>query len=133
MTLLIVYILLNVPLFEAMQNATIHQSDEITQLLDNRINGSEEQMVEVDGYRLQIYSSNRQQQAKLEAEQMKQTLESQVEEPVYVLSDQPFWKVRVGNFRTIAEASAYKEEFVGRFPHLQTSTYVVRDKIQVKK
>lgn len=133
MTLFVLYLLLNVPLFDAMPNATIHQSDEITQLLDNRINGTEEQLVEMDGYRLQIYSSNRQQQAKLEAEQLKQTLETQVEDPVYVISDQPFWKVRIGNFRTIAEASAFKEEFVGRFPHLQTSTYVVRDKIQVKQ
>lgn len=120
-------------LVDQMPNAVVHQSDEVRALMEHLINGDSEKTVDIDGYRLQIYASNRQQQAKLEAEQMKQKLEKEIEEPVYVLSDQPFWKVRVGNFRTIAEASAYKEDFISRFPYLQTSTYVVRDKIQVKQ
>lgn len=120
-------------LVDHMQNAVVHQSDEVRTLLDSRVNGSNTQMVEEDGYRLQIFSSNRQQQAKLEAEQLKQKLEKEIETPIYILSDQPFWKVRVGNFTTISEASAFKEEFIKQFPALQSGTYVVRDKIQVKK
>lgn len=120
-------------LVDEMPNAVVHQSAEIRALMIHTINGDAEQLIEKDGYRLQIYASNRQQQAKLEAEQMKLKLEKEIEEPIYVISDQPFWKVRVGNFLSISEASAYKEEFIKRFPHLQTSTYVVRDKIQVKQ
>lgn len=120
-------------LVDEMPNAVVHQSSEVRDLLDSRINGVETQMVDMDGYRLQIYSSNRQQQAKLEAEQIKQNLEKEIDMPIYILSDQPFWKVRIGNFKSISEASAFKEEFVQRFPHLQASTYVVRDKIQVKQ
>lgn len=120
-------------LVDEMPNAIVHQSNEVRMLLDNRINGSHMTMVEMDGYRLQIFSSNRQQQAKLEAEQIKQTLEKEIDIPIYILSDQPFWKVRLGNFRTISEASTFKEEFIQRFPQLQSSTYVVRDKIQVKQ
>lgn len=120
-------------LVDHMQNAIVHQSDDVRTLLDSRVNGSSTQLVDMDGYRLQIYSSNRQQQAKLEAEQIKQNLEKEIDMPIYILSDQPFWKVRIGNFKSISEASAFKEEFVQRFPHLQASTYVVRDKIQVKQ
>lgn len=120
-------------LVDEMPNVVVHQSDEVRTLLDSRVNGSSTQMVEVDGYRLQVFSSNRQQQAKLEAEQLKQKLEKEIEASVYILSDQPFWKVRIGNFKSISEASAFKEEFVQRFPQLQSSTYVVRDKIQVKQ
>lgn len=120
-------------LVDHMQNAIVHQSDEVRTLLDSRVNGNSTQLVEVDGYRLQIFSSNRQQQAKLEAEQLKQKLEKEIETPIYILSDQPFWKVRVGNFATISEASAFKEEFIKQFPTLQSGTYVVRDKIQIKK
>lgn len=120
-------------LVDHMQNAVVHQSNDVRALLDSRVNGSSTQLVEVDGYRLQIFSSNRQQQAKLEAEQLKQRLEKEIEIPIYILSDQPFWKVRVGNFTTIAEASAFKEEFIKQFPTLQSGTYVVRDKIQIKK
>lgn len=120
-------------LVDHMQNAVVHQSDEVRMLLDSRVYGNNTQLVEIDGYRLQIFSSNRQQQAKLEAEQLKQKLEKEIEIPIYILSDQPFWKVRVGNFTTISEASAFKEEFIKQFPTLQSGTYVVRDKIQVKK
>lgn len=120
-------------LVDHMQNAIVHQSDDVRTLLDSRVNGSSTQLVEVDGYRLQIFSSNRQQQAKQEAEQLKQKLEKEIETPIYILSDQPFWKVRIGNFATISEASAYKEEFIKQFPALQSGTYVVRDKIQIKK
>lgn len=120
-------------LVDEMPNAVVHQSSEVRDLLNRCVNGAETQMVDMDGYRLQIYSSNRQQQAKMEAEQIKQNLEKEIELPIYILSDQPFWKVRIGNFKSISEASAFKEDFVQRFPQLQSSTYVVRDKIQVKQ
>lgn len=120
-------------LVDEMPNAVVHQSSEVRDLLNRRVNGAETQMVDMDGYRLQIYSSNRQQQAKMEAEQIKQNLEKEIELPIYIVSDQPFWKVRIGNFKSISEASAFKEDFVQRFPQLQSSTYVVRDKIQVKQ
>lgn len=43
----------------------------------------------------------------------------------------PFWKVRIGDFRTYEEAKEYKKLFVEQFPSIMGDTYIVRDKIQV--
>ena len=52
---------------------------------------------------------------------------------VYVNFIQPFWKVRIGNFKTVEEAKAYKEELVKQFPELQAESYPVKDMIIIKK
>ena len=74
-------------------------------------------------------ASNRQQQAKNEALQLQQQMEPLLNMPIYALSEPPFWKVRVGNFKTREEANAYKDIFLNAFPHMSGSTYVVPDKI----
>ena len=50
---------------------------------------------------------------------------------IYVQYLPPFWKVRIGDFRTVEEAKEYKKLFVQQFPDMIGETYVVRDKIKV--
>lgn len=50
---------------------------------------------------------------------------------MYVISEPPFWKVRIGNFRTRDEANQYKKTLLDLYPELQSSTYVVPDKVIV--
>jgi hypothetical protein len=64
---------------------------------------------------------------------LEQTLRDSVDVPVYVLYTPPFWKVRLGDFRTMEEARTYKDTFVVAFPNHAAETYIVRDKIQIKK
>ena len=116
---------------EVMQHAVIHQDTAITQLMRDKRLGIRRGQQEADGFRLQVYASNAQQTAKNEALLLQQRLEETVDIPVYTLSEPPFWKVRLGNFRTRDEANAYKEIFLQSFPDLQGSTYVVPDKIIV--
>ena len=111
--------------------ATVYQDSLITKLLDAKISGAERQEKEVDGYRVQIYSSNRQQIAKGEAISLQQQLSNQLDLPIYVQYMPPFWKVRVGDFKSYDAAREYKERIIGLFPELQGDTYVVRDKIHV--
>jgi hypothetical protein len=83
----------------------------------------------VDGFRVQVYASNMQQVAKNEALMLQQRIENVLNVPVYALSEPPFWKVRLGNFKTREDANAYKEAFLNMFPDMVGSTYVVPDKI----
>ena len=83
----------------------------------------------VDGFRVQVYASNRQQVAKNEALMLQQRIEPLLEVPVYALSEPPFWKVRIGNFLTREDANAYKDVLLNMFPDMVGSTYVVPDKI----
>ncbi len=117
-------------IFEAMPNVQVRQDSAVQTLLHTMVYGTSG-VAEIDGYRVQIYSSNRQQTAKAEALQLEKELSDKVANPIYVLYMTPFWKVRIGNFRTFAEANEFKAQFVSQYPERQGDTYVVRDKIQV--
>ena len=119
-----------VNLLEQMPNVEVIQDSAVATLLDGAINGTRE-WVEIEGYRVQIYSSNQQQTAKGEALDLEEKLQSQVNQTIYVQYIPPFWKVRLGDFRTYEEAKEYKKLFVQQFPDLTGDTYIVRDKIKV--
>lgn len=117
-------------IFDDMPGVQVRQDSAVQTLLHTMVYGTSA-VTEIDGYRVQIYSSNRQQTAKAEALQLEKEVSDKVAYPVYVLYMTPFWKVRIGNFRTFAEANAFKAQFVSQCPDRQGDTYVVRDKIQV--
>ena len=117
-------------IFDDMPGVQVRQDSAVQTLLHTMVDGTSA-VTEIDGYRVQIYSSNRQQTAKAEALQLEKEVSDRVAYPVYVLYMTPFWKVRIGNFRTFAEANAFKAQFVSQYPDRQGDTYVVRDKIQV--
>ena len=120
------YILDEMPLVRVQQDSLIEL------LLKEKIYGKTEQ-TEVDGFRVQIFSSNRQQTAKEEALTLEKKMTEALSIAVYVSYIAPFWKVRLGNFRTLEEANAFKTQLITQFPELQGDTYIVRDKIQVRK
>ena len=108
----------------------IVQDSTVAVLLEETITGKKE-LVEIDGYRVQIFSSNRQQTAKTEALELEEQIKEKVSQTVYVQYVATFWKVRIGDFRTYDEAKEYKKIFVQQFPQMQGNTYIVRDKILV--
>ena len=118
-------------LIDEMEHATIYQDSNIHRLMLDKILGQERGEKKVSGFRVQVYSSNQQKIAKNEALMLQQQLESQLTQPVYALLEPPFWKVRIGNFFSREEASAYIEELYKQFPELQSSTYIVPDKIVI--
>jgi len=117
-------------IFDLLPGVQLVQDSAVAVLLDEAVNGKHE-LVEVDGYRVQIYSSNQQQTAKSEALDLEQKLLKSVNQTIYVQYLPPFWKVRLGDFRTYDEAKEYKKQFVTLYPELMGDTYIVRDKIQV--
>ncbi len=125
---LILVILLSI--FDSLPGIQIVQDSAMSVLLDEAINGKRE-LVEVDGYRVQIYSSNQQQTAKMEALDLEAKLKDKIGQTVYVQYLTPFWKVRLGDFRTYEEAREYKKIFVSQYPDMMGDTYIVRDKILV--
>ena len=125
---LIFIILLSI--FDTMPGVQVVQDSTVAVLLDEAMNGKHE-LVEMDGYRVQIYSSNQQQTAKSEALDLEDKLKNVINHSIYVQYLPPFWKVRIGDFRTYEEARDYKKQFVAQFPDMMGDTYIVRDKILV--
>ena len=117
-------------LLDSMLGVEVLQDSAVGALLQAAMQGNME-LVEIDGYRVQIYSSNQQQAAKSEALELEAKIKDKVDQTVYVLYMPPFWKVRLGDFRTYEEAKQYKKIFVDQFPSVMGDTYIVKDKIQV--
>lgn len=116
---------------DLMENVIVHQDSAVYQLMINKYLGIENGLQEVNGFRVQIYSSNAQQKAKNESILLQQALEKSLSQPIYVISEPPFWKVRIGDFLTRDEADQFKNTLLGLFPELQTSTYIVPDKVLI--
>ena len=114
-----------------MAHAIVHQDSAIRQLMMDKRIGRVRGEQRVDGFRVQIYASNTQQIAKVEAITLQQRVEPLLSLPVYTISEPPFWKVRIGNFKTREEANQYKAIFLELFPDMVGSTYVVPDKIVI--
>lgn len=119
-------------ILDDMPRVRVHQDSLMEMLLKEKIYGKSAQ-IEINGFRVQIFSSNRQQTAKEEALVLEKKMTEALSTAVYVAYIAPFWKVRLGNFRTYDEANAFKVQLITQFPELQGDTYIVRDKIQVRK
>lgn len=118
-------------ILDAMPNVVVHQDSAITLLLEDKSYNRQRGQRQVSGFRVQVYASNTPQVAKNEALDLHETLSSQVSIAVYVISEPPFWKVRLGDFLTREEAIDYKNQLNILFPHLQGSTYVVPDQVTI--
>lgn len=118
-------------ILDDMPNVLVHQDSAITLLLEDKSYNRQRGQHQVSGFRVQVYASNTPQVAKNEALDLYETISSQVNMPVYVISEPPFWKVRLGDFLTREEAIEYKNQLNILFPHLQGSTYVVPDQVTV--
>ena len=110
----------------------VHQDKRIGQLLANRKHSSSQDLSLVSGYRVQVFSSNAQRTAKADAFRIEKQIKDELpDEAVYVNYQSPFWKVRVGDFRTQAEALKVKNQLREAFPNLRSEIYIVREQVQL--
>ncbi len=80
------------------------------------------------GFRVQIYSSNRNQIAKAGAFKVeKEFVELFPEIHAYVTYTAPFWKVRVGDFSSYYEALTFSNKIKDTFPERATEVFVVKE------
>lgn len=108
----------------------VHQSDEITKILQTGLSAPKR---EVKGFRIQIYSSNRGQSAKVKAFGIRdELLTTHPDLEVYVTYTSPFWKVRIGNCATHQDAQALRTWVIQQFPDYATETYIVPETVQIQ-
>lgn len=84
------------------------------------------------GYRIQVFSDNSSRTAKGEARTRARNISSQFPDyQTYVVYNSPYWRLRVGNFKTNEEAQTAAEELRMAFPSYAREIRVVRDRIVV--
>ena len=82
------------------------------------------------GYRIQVFSDNNARTAKSEARVRARNVSSRFPQyPTYVVYSSPYWRLRVGNFRSQEEANAAATELKEAFPSYSKEIRVVRDRI----
>lgn len=84
------------------------------------------------GYRVQVFDDNNPRTARAEAEKRRsQVISLYPDMSVYVTFDSPYWRVKVGDFRTRAEAEATMADLKHAFPAMAAYMRIVRDKIVI--
>lgn len=87
---------------------------------------------EMRGYRVQVFSDNNQRTAKNEARSKSRTISSRFPQyKTYVSYTSPYWRLRVGDFRTKKEADAAADELRGAFPAYSKEIRVVHDRVNL--
>jgi len=82
------------------------------------------------GYRVQVYADNNQRVAKGEARHRERAIGSRFPSMgTYVSYASPYWRLRVGDFRTQAEAEKAAADIRHAFPGYAKEVRVVRDRI----
>lgn len=116
----------------------INQSDELRDLIGVRKQGTNveevdgESYLKLQGYRLQVYSGNNQRTSKDEAFNKEQEIKDLFPDAsTYVTYAAPFWRLRVGDFRSHEEAYHLKLDLTKAFPAYAKEMYIVREEIHI--
>ena len=84
-------------------------------------------------YRVQLFSDNRSTTAKAEADRRAARVrEIFTDVDVYVTFTSPFWRLRVGNFRSYEDANKILHELKTAFPDMASEMRIVRDHANVE-
>lgn len=117
---------------------TVNQSDEIKRLVGARKYGKNvettenETFLKIQGFRTQVFSGNNQRKSKDEAfKKEKEIKELFPDMPTYVTYNAPFWKLRVGDFRSHEEAYRTLRLLMDAFPSYAKEMYIVKEEVKI--
>lgn len=116
----------------------MHQSAAIERMIGERMAGVNVETTDsvvylkIQGYRTQVFSGNNQRASKDEAfSKEKEIKELFPDVPTYVSYNAPFWKLRVGDFRSHEEAYHMMRQLMAAFPKYGKEMYIVREEIKI--
>ena len=85
--------------------------------------------IATQGYRIQLFSDNKR-NSREEAELRSDVVAGDMPEtPIYVTYLSPFWRLRVGDYRTYEEANAQMQILKKKFPKYSVEMRIVKDEI----
>lgn len=110
-------------------SVVVNHSAAIERLIQKKEN---ENLREVKGFRIQIFSGNRGTASRNRAFEIKDLLlQKEPTLDVYVTYTSPFWKVRVGNCASHEKAQELRTWMIEQFPDFATETYIVPSTVLV--
>lgn len=119
-------------------NVVVNQSEAIRDMIGARMHGAnvektnDETFLKMQGFRTQVFSGNNQRSSKDEAfRKEKEIKELFPEVTTYVTYTAPFWKLRVGDYRSHEEAYHMMRQLMGAFPSYKKEMYIVKEDIRI--
>lgn len=106
------------------ESATIKSDADLNFLLEKNLEKSDK-TDKVPGFRIQIISSNSKSDVMKERDKVVKDFKHVKD---YVTYDQPYYKLRMGDFRTRLEALKFLEEIAPLYP----SAFLVKDEVKIK-
>lgn len=101
--------------------------------VDSVIDAPSAPMRKVAGYRVQIFSDNNARTAKDEAESKARLVAEKFPRySTYVVYSSPYWRLKLGDFRTRDEAEVAATEIKRKFPEFAREIRVVRDRVNLR-
>lgn len=110
--------------FSIGNNSTIFSDVDVDFLLSKDLEKSKK-TDKIPGYRIQIISSNSKVDVMNERDKVVKQFKTAKD---YVVYDQPYYKLRMGDFKTRLEAVKFLEEISPSYP----SAFLVKDEIKIK-
>lgn len=134
-----------IKIFDALQEqengkgeVQIHQSDAIRNMVGSSLSGENIEktddalFLKIQGFRTQVFSGNNQRKSKDEAfRKEKEIKELFPDVPTYVTYTAPFWKLRVGDFRSHEEAYHLMRQLMDAFPSYAKEMYIVKEEVKI--
>lgn len=114
---------------EGYGTVSIKQDERLVSLLNNHKALNIQNESKIQGWRVQIYNSSGVDSRKEAEDIRRKFLERYPDATVYVIYQPPFFKIRVGDFRTREDAYMLYKQIVQDFP----ISYLVNDIIQLPK
>ena len=106
----------------------VYQDPHLSHLLGS--NSSNTNIIRVPGYRVQVFSGNSQRISKDEALRKQSQVRGFDDDlTTYISYKSPFWRLRVGDFRSYEEAFLFMKQLAKEFPSFGREMNVVREEI----
>lgn len=107
----------------------LQQNPKVNLLVNRKIKENEtKKYITFSGYRIQVYMDNNQKKSKDEAYAREKKLKEKYEDlTTYISFTSPFWKLRVGDYRTHADALVMAKRLREDFPELGSEILIVKD------
>lgn len=103
-----------------------------TDVMDDIDESGETATMTRTGYRVLVFDDNNPRTARTQAESRHRQMQSEFPHMrAYVTFNSPYWRVKVGDFRTRGEAEAAMAEMRHAFPALAAYMRIVREKINI--
>lgn len=116
----------------------VKQSPAIKAMVGRKLNrenikkDEDQAFIKTEGYRTQVFSGNNQRKSKDEAIRKEEMIKELFPDiPTYLKYDAPFWKLRVGDFRSREEAYQMQRQLMDAFPTFAKEMYIVKDEIKI--